>query len=79
MIAPYLADADTTSGHGDVFYRSTDDSTLLEQVSNILTRNFASLQAEDTIVNFLFIATWHGIRPSGGPANIVSEKYMDLR
>ena len=78
MIAPYLADADTISGHGDVFYRSTNDSTLLEQVANVTTTSFASLQAEDTIISSLFIATWHRIRPNGGPANIVSEKYMVL-
>lgn len=66
MIAPYFGDVNATSGH-NVFYRSTNDSVLLQQVTNIITENFG----ESVDLHSLFIATWHHIPASGGPVDKV--------
>lgn len=66
MIAPYFGDVNTTSGH-NVFYRSTNDSALLQQVANIISENFG----ESVDLHSLFIATWHHIPASGGPVDKV--------
>lgn len=66
MIAPYFVDVNATSGH-NVFYRSTNDSELLQQVTNIITENFGG----PVDLHSLFIATWHHISANGGPIDKV--------
>lgn len=66
MIAPYFGDVDATSGH-NVFYRSTNDSVLLQQVVNIVSENFG----ESVDLQSLFIVTWYHIPASGGPVDKV--------
>lgn len=69
LIAPYFGDVDATYG-GNVFYRSTNDSALLERVSAIITANFDGL-SEGLPLSSLFIATWHRIPANGGPVDKV--------
>ena len=71
LIAPYLADVDMTSG-GSVFYRSTSNSTLLEQVAYVIAARFPSLSDQELAIDSLFIATWHNLYALGGPASQVS-------
>ena len=65
LIAPYFASVDATSSGESVFYRFTNDSELVERVSNIVTANFGDL-SEGLSLQSLFIATWYHIPAAGG-------------
>ena len=67
FIAPFFGD---TSTGGSVFYRSTSNSSLVQQVSNIITANFAGTTG--LTLSTLFIATWFQVPANGQPANQVS-------
>ena len=58
LIAPYWAHADITSA-GTVFYRETDNSTLLSSTTIVIGSVFP--QFSDFFPTTLFIATWDGI------------------
>ena len=58
IIAPYWGDVDTR-GTGQIFYRQTTDTTLLDRVSRQLQATY-SLSLNVTITN-LFIATWDAV------------------
>ena len=53
-IAPFWADADTTGGLGNVFYRLTIDPTLLNQAALIINNAFTS----SFMPQYLAIVTW---------------------
>ena len=61
LVAPYLADVDTT-GTGSVWYRSTQNATLLAKAVNDTQALFGTFSPQ-----WLFIATWDrvGYNPSG--------------
>jgi hypothetical protein len=69
LIAPYFGDADMSAG-GSVYYRSTTDPTLIQQVSNIVTDNFSGTLGLS--LGSLFIVTWHQVPANGQPPNQVS-------
>jgi hypothetical protein len=66
LIAPYFGDADMSAG-GSVYYRSTTDPTLIQQVSNIVTDNFSGTLGLS--LGSLFIVTWHQVPANGQPPN----------
>lgn len=58
LIAPFWGDVDLVQS-GDIFYRETNDSTLLMRVHDNIT---ATLPTEDSFVpTHLFIATWDNV------------------
>ena len=69
LIAPYYGDTDMSSG-GSVFYRSTSNSSLIQQVSNTITASFAG--ATGLALDSLFVATWHHVPAIGQLASMVS-------
>ena len=59
LIAPYWDDVDITR-FGDIFYRLTTDSTLLQRVRDqIEVANFGSVASFSPTL--LFIATWDSV------------------
>ena len=58
IIAPYWGDVDTR-GTGQIFYRQTTNTSLLDRVSRQLQTTFP-LSLNVTITN-LFIATWDAV------------------
>ena len=58
FIAPYWADVDIR-GVGQIYYRHTDNSTLLARATNQIRTVFPTSKN----VNFtsLFIVTWHAV------------------
>lgn len=66
-IAPFHGDV-ADSGTGSVFYRSTSNTTLVQQVTDVITSSFTGASAPT--FSSLFITTWHQI-PKGQPASEV--------
>ena len=58
FFAPYWADADL-SGIGEIYYRQTDNSTLLTRATNEIKAAFSTSQ--NVNVTSLFIATWDSV------------------
>ena len=58
IIAPYWADVDTT-GIGIIFYRQTNDSTLLTRARNEIKAAFP--RSQNVIITNLLIVTWDGV------------------
>ena len=54
-IAPFWADVDTRNGRGEVFYRSTTDSSLLTRAGQIINNAFVGAAFAPQI---LYIVTW---------------------
>lgn len=69
LIAPFWADVDTSSGSGQVWYRSTNDSALLEQVMMEIQEDFEEHQS--FVPTTLFIVTWDEVGHFGGDAGLV--------
>lgn len=67
LVAPFWGDVDTGST-GNVFYRSSQDPVLLEQVAGIVTTSFQHIS--DPPLNSLFIVTWDQVPAQG---RLVSE------
>ncbi len=63
LVAPFWSDVDTTH-QGDVYYRQTTDSSILDQatqdVCNVFV-NLANFQA-----SWVLIATWYDVTFPGG-------------
>ena len=57
FIAPYWCDVDTT-GTGQVYYRQTNDSILLDRAANDIQS--ASL-SDSVVITNLFIVTWNAV------------------
>lgn len=58
LIVPYWADVDT-AGIGQVYYRQTDNSTLLVRATNEIKAAFPTSQ--NVYVTSLLIATWDSV------------------
>ena len=54
-IAPFWTDIDTSGGRGNVFYRSTTDSSLLNRAGQIINTAFVGAAFAPQI---LYIMTW---------------------
>ena len=76
LIAPYFGTVDATSSGGNVSYRSTNDSDLVQRVSNIVTANFDL--SEGLTLQALFIATWYHIPAAGGVVEKVCVTHTHL-
>ena len=57
FIAPYWCDVDT-SGTGQVYYRQTNDSILLDRATNDIQ---SVLLSENVVITNLFIVTWNAV------------------
>jgi hypothetical protein len=58
LIAPYWTDIDTRKG-GDIWYRESTNSTLLQRVSLEIRRVFPEQYKFEA--SWLFIATWDNV------------------
>ena len=58
LIAPFWADVDTTNG-GDIWYRETTNSTLLQMVSQEISTVFP--EQHKFQATWVFIATWSNV------------------
>ena len=58
IIEPYSANADTTNGVGNVYYRITANQTLLNQATQTINNTFGDT---DFMPQYLMIATWFQI------------------
>lgn len=56
LVAPFWADHDV-SVKGQIFYRFSEDDTLLAEVGNTVTQAFEF----NFVPSLLFIATWQGV------------------
>ena len=68
IIAPFWFDFDSTKG-GDISYRQTTDSQLLQRVSSLVQGVY-----DEELVDFhptqLFIATWYQVAPFFGSPKV---------
>ncbi|KAI7804654.1 nidogen-2 isoform X2 [Triplophysa rosa] len=58
VIAPFLADIDTSKGIGSIYYRQTDSPTVLERVKADVKKGFPDAVFTP---NHAFIATWENV------------------
>ncbi|XP_052009773.1 nidogen-2-like [Xyrauchen texanus] len=58
VIAPFLADIDTSKGKGSIYYRQTESPTVLKQVEADVMRGFSDATFTPT---HAFIATWENV------------------
>ena len=65
LIAPYWTDIDTGNG-GDIWYRESTNSTLLQRVSQEIRGVFAEQYKFQA--SWLFIATWDNVAFYGADA-----------
>ena len=73
LIAPYFTNTDvpTSTSSGEVYYRSTNDAILIQQVTDTIAAHFVGSSAEELTISNLFIATWHQIPQHEGPTTQV--------
>jgi hypothetical protein len=67
MIIPFWADVDTTNG-GNVYYRETTDSSLLEKAKQEVIRAFPGT-SNNLSLEWLFIVTWDNVAFFGSQNN----------
>ncbi|KAL1257619.1 hypothetical protein QQF64_010863 [Cirrhinus molitorella] len=58
VIAPFLADIDTSKGKGSIFYRQTESPTVLKRMEADVKRGFPDVTFTPT---HAFIATWENV------------------
>ncbi|KAA0710949.1 Nidogen-2 [Triplophysa tibetana] len=58
VIAPFLADIDTSKGKGSIYYRQTESTTVLERVKADVKKGFPGAVFTP---NHAFIATWENV------------------
>ena len=58
IIAPYWADVDTR-GTGNIYYRQTNDSSLLARATSEIGAAFP--ESQNVMIKHLFIVTWDGV------------------
>ena len=68
MIAPYWADVDTR-GTGSVYYRETQNSSLLQRARNDVRSTFVELSSFTP--TSLFVATWFRVGYFSGGTDLV--------
>lgn len=77
VIAPFLADIDTSKGKGSIFYRQTESPTVLKRAEADVKRGFPDATFTPT---HAFIATWENVSAyeevtrSSNPSNRVRER-----
>lgn len=64
-IAPFMADLDTTSGHGKVFYREDSSPDVLQLVVSYIRRGFPEVTFDPISV---VIVTWARVAPYRTPS-----------
>ncbi|XDV42944.1 hypothetical protein PO909_011511 [Leuciscus waleckii] len=75
VIAPFLADIDTSKGKGSIFYRQTESPTVLKRAEADVRRGFPDATFTPT---HAFIATWENVSAyeevtrSSGPSNRIN-------
>ena len=67
LIAPFWDDVDIRRS-GNIFYRQTTNTTLLQRAHNQLQESFPS--AGNFTPTFLFIATWERVPEFGGGSQV---------
>ena len=76
VIAPFFDDSDTRTA-GKVFYRYTDNETLLDNVTSCIDDAYGS----GFNARVLFIATWDGVAEYVGSSSVVKSNtasYTDI-
>lgn len=63
-IAPFMADLDTTDGHGNVYYREDASSDVLQLASDYIKRGFPETTFDPSSV---VIVTWKLVAPYQAP------------
>ena len=58
MIAPFWADADTTRGDGNVWYRQSTDQEDLKRATNEVKEAYPFTVPNNFNASLLFIVTW---------------------
>ena len=66
LVAPFWADVDTRNG-GEVFYRETTDSNLLQQATNDVTTTYVDHRKFQA--TWLLVATWYEVAFYGASGN----------
>ncbi|XP_056123219.1 nidogen-2 isoform X2 [Rhinichthys klamathensis goyatoka] len=75
VIAPFLADIDTSKGKGSIFYRQTESPTVLKRAEADVRRGFPDATFTPT---HAFVATWENVSAyeeltrSSGPSNRIN-------
>ncbi|KAJ8035366.1 Sushi domain-containing protein 2 [Holothuria leucospilota] len=59
LIAPFWADVDTSNNRGNIYYRQSTESTLLNNVTNDVRNVF--ILYSDYIATWAFISTWENV------------------
>ena len=73
IIAPFWEDSDNANG-GEVFYRITDEQSILDEI----TLNISSAFGVDFAPSTAFIATWDQLPQFGGPTDVVNKRNIAL-
>ncbi|NXO03741.1 NID2 protein, partial [Rhinopomastus cyanomelas] len=60
VVAPFLADLDTSNGRGDIFYRQVDSPDVLDQAVGYIHAGFPSTASSFLPTN-AFITTWEDV------------------
>ncbi|XP_062863770.1 nidogen-2 [Trichomycterus rosablanca] len=58
VIAPFLADIDTSNGRGAIYYRQTESPGVLNRIADVVRRGFAGTQFTPTRA---IITTWENV------------------
>lgn len=66
VIAPFLADLDTSGGRGDIYYRQDRAPTVLEWAAGYVHAGFPDT-AGTFVPSSAFIATWEDVGAHGEP------------
>ena len=75
LVAPFWADVDTR-GTGEVYYRETNDTLLLSNVTLEIRRDFENFT--DFTPTTLFIATWDEVGYFDNNTDLVSSKLNEF-
>uniref|UniRef100_A0A669QK23 Nidogen 2 n=1 Tax=Phasianus colchicus TaxID=9054 RepID=A0A669QK23_PHACC len=66
VIAPFLADLDTSGGRGDIYYRQDHAPSVLEQAAGYVHAGFPSTTGT-FVPSSVFVATWEDVGAHGEP------------
>ena len=77
LIAPYWADADTSNGNGNVWFRVTTDSQLLSNASQQIS-NAGFTGPQSFSPSYLIIVTWENVGYFDGNIDKVSVIFIIL-
>lgn len=66
VIAPFLADLDTSGGTGDIYYRQDHAPSVLEQAAGYVHAGFPYTTGA-FVPSSVFVATWEDVGAHGEP------------